>query len=82
MSTEKHYWFRAKRFGSGWGLPCSWQGWTFFVIWLALLAIAAVELMPARPLMFTFALAGMALILVAACYIKGEPLSGGSKRIE
>jgi hypothetical protein len=45
------------------------------------LVLAAIELMPGRPLMFTFALAGMALILVAACYIKGEPLSARSKRI-
>jgi hypothetical protein len=80
MSTENHYWFRAKRFGTGWGLPRSWQGWTFFLIWLAVLAIAAIELMPGRPLIFTFALAGMAVILVAACYIKGEPLSAGVKR--
>jgi hypothetical protein len=31
MGTEKHYWFRAKRYGLGWGLPCSWQGWAFFL---------------------------------------------------
>jgi hypothetical protein len=82
MNKENHYWFRAKRYGLGWGLPCSWQGWTFFLIWLAVLVIAAAELMPARPLIFTLALAAMTLILVIACYIKGEPLPGRSKRIE
>jgi hypothetical protein len=82
MSKENHYWFRAKRYGLGWGLPCSWQGWTFFLIWLAVLVIAATELMPGQPLIFTLTLAGMALILVVACYIKGEPLSGGSKKTE
>lgn len=82
MSTENHYWFRAKRFGLGWGLPCSWQGWTFFIIWLAVLVTAAVKLMPGRAFIFTLVLAGMTLILVLTCYIKGEPLSGGSKGIE
>jgi hypothetical protein len=80
MSTKNHYWFRAKRYGLGWGLPCSWQGWVFFLIWLAVLAVAAAKLMPARPLVFTLVLAGMTLISVLACYIKGEPLSRSAKR--
>jgi hypothetical protein len=81
VNVEGRYWFRAKRFGLGWGLPCSWQGWTFFLIWLFLLVMCAVKLMPGRPLMFTLALAIMALVFVAACYIKGEPLSDRSKRV-
>jgi hypothetical protein len=44
------------------------------------LAVCAAKLMPGRPLMFALALAIMALVLVAACYIKGEPLSDRSKR--
>jgi hypothetical protein len=80
MSAKNHYWFRAKRYGWGWGLPCSWQGWVFFLIWLAMLAVAAVKLMPGRPLVFTLALAGMTLILVLACYIKGEPFSRPTER--
>jgi hypothetical protein len=76
MNSDNRYWFRAKRFGLGWGLPCSWQGWTFFIIWLGLLATAAVKLMPTQPFMFTVVLAGMALLLVVACRIKGEPLAG------
>jgi hypothetical protein len=43
------------------------------------LGVAAAELMPRRPLMFTLVLTGMTLILVLACYIKGEPLSRGEK---
>jgi hypothetical protein len=71
------YWFRRKRLGTGWGLPCSWQGWAFFVIWLAVLLVATIKLMPGRPLAFTLVLAGMAVVLAAVCYIKGEPLSPG-----
>jgi hypothetical protein len=75
MSSEL-YWFRRKRFGLGWGLPCSWQGWVFFIIWLAAVAFAILHFMPQSPLMFTAALSLLTVILVAVCYIKGEPLSG------
>jgi hypothetical protein len=27
MQTERKYWFPAKRYGWGWGIPCSWRGW-------------------------------------------------------
>lgn len=77
MTAKDKYWFRAKRYGLGWGLPCSWQGWVFFLTWVAVLGIGAVELIPARPFVFTLFLAGMTVILVLACYIKGEPLPRG-----
>jgi hypothetical protein len=32
MQTERKYWFPAKRYGWGWGIPSSWQGWLVF--WL------------------------------------------------
>ena len=79
MSAETRYWFRAKRYGWGWGLPCSWQGWMFFLIWLGALLAAAVGLMPGRPFLFTLVLAAMTVLFVAICYLKGEPLLGGSK---
>ena len=82
MSPEKKYWFRAKRYGWGWGLPCSWQGWTFFLAWLAVILVAATYLMPRRPFLFAMVLAIMTLILVVICYIKGEPLSGGPGKIQ
>jgi hypothetical protein len=75
MSPENPYWFRAKRSGLGWGLPCSWQGWVFFLAWLSGLLVAAIVLMPGRPFAFTLVLSGMTLILVVICYVKGEPLS-------
>jgi hypothetical protein len=81
MNIEKQYWFRAKRYGLGWGLPCSWQGWTFFLAWLAAMLVAATALMPRHPFAFTIVLTAMTLILVVVCYIKGEPLSGGSRKI-
>ena len=35
--NDKKIWFRAKRYGWGWGLPCSWQGWVVMVGYIALI---------------------------------------------
>ena len=37
MNEKFQYWFPAKRYGWGWGLPQTWQGWVAFVVWLAAL---------------------------------------------
>lgn len=41
-AADKKYWFRAKRYGWGWGLPQKWQGWVsfglFIAVWLGALA--------------------------------------------
>ena len=38
MSTPpKNYWFPAKTFGWGWGLPTCWQGWVVTVAYVVLL---------------------------------------------
>jgi hypothetical protein len=34
---ETKYWFRAKRYGWGWGLPITWQRWTVLISWLVVL---------------------------------------------
>jgi hypothetical protein len=31
------YWFPAKRYGWGWGMPCAWQGWLVLVGYLGLM---------------------------------------------
>ena len=76
MSTEPTYWFRAKRFGWGWGLPLTWQGWLAFGLYLASAVLSLVFLTPARCSREVFAavLAGLTLLLVAVCWLKGEPL--------
>ena len=30
------YWFHAKRYGWGWGLPATWQGWVVLIMWIAI----------------------------------------------
>ena len=70
--TGSPYWFRARRYGWGWGLPLTWQGWCVIGGYLAVVLV---------PLFF--GTAGAIATLVAAavatpillwiCYRKGEP---------
>jgi hypothetical protein len=72
-APEPKYWFTAKRYGYGWGLPCSWQGWTTLIAWMIALSVGLRWLIPgARWHHMAFA-GAMAILLVLICYWKGEP---------
>jgi hypothetical protein len=70
---DPKYWFRAKRYGWGWGLPLTWQGWATFAAWFAVLVAATVYFLPSRPAAYMVFTLLMGLLLVAICYKKGEP---------
>lgn len=74
MPKKKEYWFSAKTHGWGWGLPTVWQGWLVYGI-AAVLLIAGVFIFPpvSRPVLFQVHTWGVLLVLVAICWIKGEP---------
>lgn len=77
------YWFRAKRYGWGWGLPLCWQGWAVLashlaaIILLGELARGRIDINLYRAL-----LVGVVLSLIGFCIWKGEPLTraGGRRR--
>jgi hypothetical protein len=75
MSDQRKYWFPAKRYGWGWGVPASWQGWTVLVLFFALVLLGAFVFLPSRGpvpfLLYTGLLCGT---LIFVCWIKGEPL--------
>ena len=70
---SKPYWFRAKRYGWGWGLPLRWQGWLVLVAYLALQLGACKLLVPADMHSFAGVTIALALILVLICWRTGEP---------
>ena len=74
MPTDPHYWFPAKRYGWGWGLPSAWEGWLVLAAFLALL-IAGVFIFPPRRALVGFVAYTivLAVLLTAVCWIKGEP---------
>jgi hypothetical protein len=70
---ETKYWFRAKRYGWGWGLPLTWQGWVVMIVWLAMLMGSAPLLRVHPPWVYGVFVIAMIVILVAICFAKGEP---------
>ena len=75
MNDSPRYWFRAKRYGWGWGLPSSGAGWVFFVAWLLVLSTGIMWLRRYHALAPIAFLAVMTTLLVGVCYAKGEPPS-------
>jgi hypothetical protein len=74
MNEEPRYWFPAKRYGWGWGLPTAWQGWAIFAAYFALVGAGALFLLPSRgPIVFVLYCIALSLVLVAICWSKGEP---------
>ena len=73
MPVEQNYWFPAKRYGWGWGLPNVWQGWVVIAIFVCLLLGGAVVLLPSQePDAFVAYSALLCVLLVAVCWVKGE----------
>jgi len=75
MSSEKAYWFPARREGIGWGFPQTWQG----VVTLALY-VASIPVFFGLPKYFGhteafhWGIALATLIFLGVCRWKGEPL--------
>jgi hypothetical protein len=68
------YWFPAKRYGWGWGLPRTWEGWLVLAAFVALI-VASAWLFPPRAVpgsYFTCVLV-LAALLFVVCWLTGEP---------
>lgn len=73
-SQPPAYWFRAKRYGWGWGPPVRWQGWAVIAAYVALMVAGAIVLRPDRtPGLFVAYTMVLSLLLVLVCWWKGEP---------
>jgi hypothetical protein len=72
MSSKQKYWFPAKRYGWGWGLPSCWQGWVVFGLYFVLLGVGALRIASDPVVFATFAVM-LSILLIAICWLKGEP---------
>jgi len=71
--NEKKFWFPAKKYGYGWGVPNCWQGWVVLLAFIALLAGGSFVLRPDKhSALFLGYTAILSVVLVIICYIKGE----------
>lgn len=74
MPLEQNYWFPAKRYGWGWGIPATWQGWAVLAAFLVLLMAGIVIAPPQQsPAKFAGYVAVLSAVLTAVCWWKGEP---------
>ena len=73
MNDRSTFWFPAKRYGWGWGLPVSWQGWLVIAAYLALLfgGIYYFKLMRATLCLVLYMLM-LTVVLIAVVAFKGE----------
>jgi len=70
----KEYWFSAKTYGWGWGLPLTWQGWVVYGI-AAVLLVSVFFVFPPTSHVIHFVVSTwvVALLVVVVCWLKGEP---------
>jgi hypothetical protein len=70
----RKYWFPAKRYGWGWGVPSAWQGWVVLFAYLVLV-IGGIPLIQASrgSAVYIAYVAVLTLALVAVCWLTGEP---------
>ncbi|WP_179402239.1 hypothetical protein [Burkholderia guangdongensis] len=72
-STDRKIWFRAKRYGWGWGLPVAWQGWVVLFVYALGIAAIVTWLPPEKsPGAFGIGVLALSVVLVAICWMKGE----------
>lgn len=67
------FWFPAKAYGFGWGLPVRWQGWLVLVGYLLLLVAGIVYFHALHaPLGRVLYVALISVLLLVVIYLKGE----------
>ena len=69
-SSKTRFWFAAKRFGIGWGIPVTWQGWATVIAYAALLSAGMTKLPTGESRLLCLILLSVALIAVVVW--KGE----------
>lgn len=68
------YWFRAKRYGLGWGLPLTWQGWAVLAAFVVLLVLGGLVFTPGHDSgLYLAYVATLSAAVVGVGYWKGEP---------
>ena len=70
--TDGRYWFPAKRYGWGWGLPSAWQGWVVMASYIVGMLVDGVTLAGRHTPAFAVIAAALFFALIGVCYLKGE----------
>ena len=74
MKNKNAYWFPAKTYGWGWGLPLTWQGWLVLAAYGVLIVMGILLFPPATErITFLLYITALSVGLVIVCWLKGEP---------
>jgi hypothetical protein len=72
-SEPRKYWFPAKRYGWGWGLPLTWQGWAVLIVYVALVVGGIPVLHATRgALVYLAYVLVLTAALIVICWLTGE----------
>ncbi len=74
MTDKPEFWFPRKKYGMGWGLPVTWQGWVVFLSYILLSILGSFVLTdpPHRLPFFIGYMIVLTVVLVVICWKKGE----------
>jgi uncharacterized membrane protein len=73
VNDQSTFWFAAKPYGFGWGLPVRWQGWVVLVAYLTLLLGGVYYFKSRRDVVSLLVYVGvLTIVLVAVMAVKGE----------
>lgn len=74
MESSQKYWFLAKAYGWGWGVPRAWQGWVVLAGYvMGMIALTIFVDPESRMGEFLTGVAALTVALLAICFAKGEP---------
>jgi len=70
---DHEYWFPAKRYGWGWGMPSTWQGWVVLLVYAVLILGGIPVIQSTRGDVWYIAYGGfLTIVFIAICWFKGE----------
>jgi hypothetical protein len=71
---HRKIWFPAKRYGWGWGLPITWQGWLVLIGYVLLIVAGRFWFLPEyHAATFVFYVLFLTVLFISICWFKGEP---------
>ena len=74
MKEEKDIWFPAKKYGIGWGLPVTWQGWFVSLSYFLIVVGGSFTLTGTPRSEILFLAFILTILFIYICIKKGEKL--------
>ena len=71
VMSEPRYWFPVKRYGWGWGLPRTWEGWAVLVVY-GLVLFTPLAIGADKTVAWVTVVIVDSVALVGVCWWKGE----------